>query len=406
MCGVLVVLQLHYVYQRNVPTFNGEPICDRSFPTFYGEPICNRSFPTFNGEPICDRSYSGLGITYFDVVPRRAYYDNRSINGEYCNILFVMAEVNDASVNSILACELNECLSNNVRVLKEDTDWVREHHPIHTHGVLLVQCLGFPMSSILNGSIVKLIYKNKNDSCVSRVETEKTLILKNSTHQSLPTRGKGSIVVCTAMYDHPPLFDEWLKYQKAIGIDMVHLNVHSSFAKNATSVYPFLGEALKSGFVYMEEWEDFIGDRVFYYSQVMKYQDCGMRYIGVFEYGLFCDYDDFFNPMHPHHKNIKYYLKKFFSDINVGTLLFRWRQFQCKIDEAKVKDQVDGNMTKALSGYDSFYDQPSKCVHRLSALVLVHIHNSQILLPGYTRRYCDNDIAYMAHSKLPYRKMC
>ena len=78
MCCVLVVLQLHYVYQRNVPTFNGEL-------------ISNRSFPTFNGEPICDRSYSGLGSTYFDVVPRRAYYNSRSINGEYCNVLYVMA---------------------------------------------------------------------------------------------------------------------------------------------------------------------------------------------------------------------------------------------------------------------------------------------------------------------------
>ena len=395
---MLVVLHL---YQRNVPTFNRELISNRLFPTFNCELISNRSFPTFNGEPICDRSYSGLDSTCFDVVPRRAYYDNRSINGKPRNILFVMAEVNDASVDSILACELNECLSNNIRVLKEDTGWVRKHRPIHTHGIILVQCLGFPMSSILNGSIVKLLYKNKNDSYVSRVETEKALILKNSTHQSLPTRGKGSIVVCTAMYKHPPLLDEWLKYQKAIGIDMVHLNVHSSFAKNATFIYPFLREALKSGFVYMEEWEDFIGDRVFYYSQVMKYQDCGMRYIGVFEYGLFCDYDDFFNPMHPHHKNIKYYLKKFFSDTNLGTLLFRWRQFKCKIDEAKVKDQVDGNMTKALSGYDSAWlDTAPKCVHRLSALVLVQIHNSQILLPGYTRRYCNRNIAYMAHSQL------
>ena len=36
------------------------------------------------------------------------------------------------------------------------------------------------------------------------------------------TRGKGSVVVCSTMFDHPPKFNEWLKYQKAIGADMVH----------------------------------------------------------------------------------------------------------------------------------------------------------------------------------------
>ena len=77
------------------------------------------------------------------------------------------------------------------------------------------------MWSILNGSIYKLKQKI-NDSCVSHVETEKVLILKSSTYQSLPTRGKVSIVVCTAMYYHPPLFDEWLKYQKTNFINLMH----------------------------------------------------------------------------------------------------------------------------------------------------------------------------------------
>ena len=69
---------------------------------------------------------------------------------------------------------------------------------------------------------------------------------------------KGSVVVCTALFGQPPYFNEWLKYQRAIGIDRVHLNVEASFARNATQSYPYLKEALSTGFASMEVWNNYM----------------------------------------------------------------------------------------------------------------------------------------------------
>lgn len=121
---------------------------------------------------------------------------------------------------------------------------------------------------------------------------------------SLPSRGKGSIVVCATLYGHPPRFDEWLKYQKTLGVDMVHLSVETSFYHE---IYPSLKEFLDSGFVKIEIWKDIVGERLFYHGQ--NYQDCIFRHMGI---GLLCDYDDFFIPLVPTHKDIHYYLDKFF----------------------------------------------------------------------------------------------
>ena len=158
-----------------------------------------------------------------------------------------------------------------------------------------------PRNLIRNGTYVNIIYKTTNDMCdYSRVESEKPLIVNTQdgwTVDKVPSKGRHSVVVCTAVFGHPPRFNEWLKYQKTLGVDLVHLAAHPSFFKNATSVYPFLQEALDSGFVRIEVYDDFMGNKVFYYSQLLKYQDCAMQYAGMFEYGIFCDYDDFLNPV-------------------------------------------------------------------------------------------------------------
>ena len=52
----------------------------------------------------------------------------------------------------------------------------------------------------------------------------------------------------------------------------MHLNVDESFSNNATIIYPFLAEGLKSGFVVMEVWNKYT-DNAFYYSQAFKIDD-------------------------------------------------------------------------------------------------------------------------------------
>ena len=370
-------------------------------PTISGRAISveTSTIPESKYKPICNRSYSKGD---FDVVPRRAYHDTRLAR----NIIKVLVKVHDAFVSTILACEINGYQSKSVAIKKQNLAWVRKHRPGHTHCVVIVLCQGLPQHSIRNHSIIELIYEKKNDTCYSRVRTEQPMNMLNPKGSSQFTRGKGSVVVCSTVFDHPPRFNEWLKYQKAIGADMVHLNVHPSFFENATVIYPYIEEAINSGFLVMEEWKDILGNRMYRYGQFLKYQDCAFRYVGVFEYGVFCDYDDFFTPLIPEHKDIHYYVRKLFSSNNVGTVRVPWQQYLCKPIEEVYKKLPDGNLTKSLSGYDSYRRSQPKSIHRLFALEMVGIHESERLLPGFNKTFGDPKLANFAHIRKNYKKDC
>ncbi len=315
------------------------------------------------------------------VVPRRVYYDNRLENGKPRNAVIILAEVHDDAVKTIRACELNGHIAQSFTIVKENATWVRTHYPKFTHLVLVIECMGLPQDSIFNGSLARLIYKLENESNYSRVESEQPLFLGDVALTQSPAKGNGSIVLCVALYHHPDRLDEWLRYHKHLGVEGIYVQADTSFSENATHIYPYLND-----------------NRNFYFSQLIKYQACVYRHIGVFEYGLFLDYDDFFNPIIPNQKNIHYYFSKFFSN-NVGSVCMQWRQMECRPIEKQIKDIPHGNLTSILSGYSSKWRTEKKCAHRLNAAVSVEVHNVQKRLPGYRRSYHDGKSAYVAHNR-------
>jgi hypothetical protein len=330
------------------------------------------------------------------VVPRRVYYDNRPValkSRVRRRVVIILAEVHDHARKTILACELNGSLSKSLEVLEDQTSWVRHHHPGYTHSTLVIQCAGLPQHAIFNGSIAKVIYKKKRDNYYSRVESEKPLFLHVRSHNPIPKKG---IVMCTTMYSHPDTFDQWLKYAKYIGVDRVHVNAHRSFANMSVQFYPYFNESLNAGFVQMDVWLDIVGRRNFYHSQVLKYQDCLYRHIGVFKYGLFLDYDDFFNPMIANRTDIHYYLSKFFPSGTIGSVYIPWRQMKCA---PRKKDAPNGNLTSILTGYESKVRVEKKCIHRLNAVQFVVVHHTLKLLEGYIYSYHTFGSAYVAHNR-------
>ena len=331
------------------------------------------------------------------IIPRRAYLDNRIHLGKQRNVVLILAQVHDEAVNSVVACELNGFFSESVSVIKENTWWVRKFRPGYTHCTLVIECLGLPSKSIVNGSVPKLIYKKSGEDYYSFVASEKPLILRSVT--STPARGKGSVVVCTTMFGHPENFNHWLKYQKTIGVDSVHLNTDPTFFDNATVLYPFLKESLNNGFVSIEVWNDVVNKRVFYYEQVTKYQDCVFRHINIFEYMFIYDCDDYFNPLVSSEKNVHYYLDQYFSSSNVGTVYIQWWTMECKPVEEKLKTLQDGNLTSILSGYRYSKRTEAKCAHRVDALKFVLVHDPQSSLFGYTSIRGKDALAYVAHNR-------
>ena len=334
------------------------------------------------------------------VIPRRAYFDDRIVDGEPRNIVVILAEVHDEAffMKSICACEVNGKRSKKVRVIHEGsfTGWVRANHG-RTHRLLMVECLGFDLPSITNGSTTRLIYLKDGEKNYSRVETEKPLVLRDK-----GVFKNNSVFVCATLYDHPGRLHDWLRYQKTLGVDLVHLNVDISFSENAAKIYPFLNESLHNGFVKMEVWRDIVGKGMFYKGQITKYMDCLYRYIGIFEYGLFYDVDDFFNPVLEDHWDLKYYTSRLFANPKIGSVCFAWHQMQCAPDESLHNTLRDGNLTSVLSGYKlkPQLRNVRKCAHRLDAIVYVLIHGAERRFSGYGYRIANESLAYVAHNHI------
>ena len=68
--------------------------------------------------------------------------------------------------------------------------------------------------------------------------------------------------------------------------------------------YPFLLESIQNGFVQYDIWNNIVGSRMYNRGQILKYQNCLYRYLGVFEFGMFYNVDDFFIPRLLGHKDI------------------------------------------------------------------------------------------------------
>ena len=254
-----------------------------------------------------------------------------------------------------------------------------------------------PHSAVFNRSIAYIVYKEQKTKALVRVQVEHFLVFNNMDNNPTPLRGNNSIVQCTCLFDHPPRFNEWLIYQKTLGFDRVHLNVDKSFADNATTIYPLLAEGLKNGFVVMEVWSKSI-DTIFYHSQLVKIEDCVMRYRGLFDYAFVLDYDDFITPLIPEHKDIHYYVKEMFPDHSIGSAALQWVDLRGVLDLVSFSQLKDVNVTKTLKSVRSIAIPAGKSAYRLSAILMPSVHIARLLLPSYKVNHVNGKtLLYIAH---------
>ena len=350
----------------------------------------NTSSSVFGAENTHSTTISNFNFNYTGVegFPRKVYYDNRTVLTTGRNTVCILAEITNRVLrnNSIVACEMNGHKTKQVKVYEDFTaKWIRTRKKAVKYFFAFIKCAGFSYDIIRNHSIPKVIYKSRNGSLIP-VPTEHPLIVfPEPIHNNftLESGREKSIVICTTMYGHPPRFNEWLKYQKTIRVNRVHLNVERNFVENATQVYPFLGEALKSGFVTMEVWEYRI-KTVYYYSHSIKIQDCVMRHRGIFYYAFVQDSDDLFTPMVPNQVDIHYYLDRLFVNGNLGCVIIHWKTYNCKPNPDLLKEIKDGNVTKSVNLNSFKMHKYGKAISRLDGVDIVSVHTVPILIHNYT----------------------
>lgn len=330
--------------------------------------------------------YLTLRSVYHD--PRRRY----NYNGAYV----FMIEVAKPLLNGhlIVGCGVGGHTSSTFKVHPLNINgWVGKYldeRPGITHTMATIDCFNLP-SKIANGSSATIRYRTTRGGAVLDVTSERPLALSHAT-----AKRPHKIAACLAVaYGRPPFLDNWLRYQKSIGVSHVHVIAEPSFVSEGGLRETFVADSVRNGFVSVDIWEPHLasGVHIHYHSQLLAYHDCIYRFSPLSEYMYFSDQDDFFVPLAPNALSLEYYVDRW---CHRGSCAFDWVEMypECGMH---ISERPDGNLTALLLSPRQKTTPFKKCVHRLSAAVEVGIHDARELVPGFEAVEVPAREGYVAH---------
>ena len=374
----------------------------------YSGPIC--SVPLLNDVPsipalnLSVLLVSPESLTTKDLIIRSVYLDSRPRGGHDSACVF-MAEIHKhvLAKKSIVSCTVGSTSTTDfkVRVVK-NSYWVHKNHPECKHEQVMIDCFDV---SAENGSRAYISFKQFNSTTVVVVESERPLFIP-APH--VPPRNNKTVTVmaCALIYGTPPVLDNWLRYQKTIGVDHVYLIAEKSFGDAGNLERSPLKEMIRGGYISVEIWTPYLtAFEIFYHSQMLGYEDCIYRFQGTYDYAFTYDPDLFFVPLVIGELSIQYYAERLCSK---GSCTFR--QIQYFLDCGVSKVGADGNVTAHLLSKKYFNRHEGRGLHKLHASVDVGIHSALKLRPGYVMKSVPASLAYVAHispgyaEKLPGRE--
>ena len=329
-----------------------------------------------------------------DVIVRSVYFDDRR-RSNHDNSSVFMLEVKESIVDQklIVGCGAGEQVTQQLDVrLCGVYEWINEKFPNLTHYEVMIDC--FDLSAD-NGSDAFIVYKPNVASPETAIYSEHQIMMPAELPQLSTQSYPFTIISCVHVFDHPPWFNEWLQYQRAIGIDHVHIIADRSFDRAGGFQNVYLKQAIENGYVSIDVWEDWLNlSEVYYHSQTLAYEDCVYRFRGTYDYALMVDTDDFFIPRVPGQKDLHYYVKYWCK--HSGSCKFPWIEYypDCGL---KHKVDVNGNVTDALSSSMKSTQKVRKSLHKLSAIVDTGVHHAWKLMKGYVTRVVPAEKAYIAH---------
>ena len=349
-----------------------------------------------------------------DVIIRSAYLDDRPRNGHDKIGVFLVA-VKQLIIESklITGCGVGEEVSSNfkVRFLEENRlmhEWLYVHSrlPHFAYEEYILECYDVPMT---NRSKAFVLFKTSNHSQIHMATSEFPLMFPAPRVQP---NGQGkydfSVVTCTEAHNKKVAWlREFVRYQKTIGVDHIHINILDTFV-NDGGLDTLLkdsqvAEGVANGYVTMTVWTDMIetSGKVYSYSAILRKLDCIYRFRGTYDYAFLLDSDDFFNPL----IHGKHYLKDYVQnwcrgDKSAGSCYFNWYYYypdDCGLKEGPAED---GNLTRLLKSYKRWSNKHFKSVHLISAVLDAGYHHANCnncLLPGYRAVHIDPRYAFVAH---------
>ena len=341
-----------------------------------------------------------------NMIVRAVFLDDRPRYGHQRVAVFLV-EMRKTIIEKslIVGCTVGRHNGRSFRIFQlSQNTWLHKDHPDLTHDFVLLECYGLP--SVDNGSVAFITYKTlasgcnsaEKHSCTISVQSERPFYI--SAPYKPPTDGRKynfKIAVCLAVvFARPPWLKEWLQYQKAIGIDHIHMIADDSFEKAGGFRSWYLKQAIQEGFLSTDIWHMWLnGSQVWYHSQGLAYQDCVYRFRNQYDYLFVLDTDDFFVPAVSGEPKLPYYIQKY--SCYKGTYTFQWMHFY---PDCGMKGEVpkDGNITKQLVSNRYWHRPVQKSLHYLPDTLDVDVHSRGYTLQYY-RIYIPRKIAYVAHMR-------
>ena len=355
-----------------------------------------------------------------DLVVHTAYYDNRARNG-YCNSTVIFVVVKRALFDSKLVVG---CGVGNVQAEKFLVRFVAEDIALHNWSAgpgpfkyveIAVECYDLPAN---NGDRVFVTYKTTINSTIELVvESEYPLVVPSP---RIKPKGKHNFTVltCTKVHDKGVNYlEEFIRYQKTIGVDHVHISILDTFIKDGgfqdhLLKEPFFRQVAEDGYVTFSVWKEWydeqINKEIYLHSEILRKLDCIYRFRGTYDYAFPLDTDDFFVPRVPGMTDLKDYIGNYCYQKPAASCKFKWITYYPEICGMNGATGKDGNVTRKLKSYKANLTFNLKSVHRTNVLVDSTFHSAECdgcLMPGYKAVAVPSNIAYMAHNRLTKQKL-
>ena len=346
------------------------------------------------------------------LIVHSVHFDNRARNG-HDNVTVFLVGANKTIFDSkwIVGCAAGSKVASNFTAHLTITginvnNWLGPQH--FPYKEIIVECYDLP---VMEGSPAYVMYKTAADSPVHSAESEHPVYFPAP--RVKPTGEHNfTVVTCVKVNDKGATWlPEFVRYQRTIGVDHVHIMMLDTFIKDggldkAHLADSYLAQATSEGFVSYNMWIDwYLKNEVFVHSENLRKLDCLYRFRGTYDYAFSLDTDDFFTPRIPGQTNVKDYILKWCYGNSIGSCTFNWIYYfpdKCGVIDNKRPD--DGNVTKKLRSFaNSSRAKHYKSVHLMSALVDASAHEALCkwcLMPGYRVVNVPPHIAYMAHLRM------
>ena len=334
-----------------------------------------------------------------NLIVRAAYYDPRPRNGHINTTVFLI-EVHKHLLGkgSIVRCGVGNKVTTNLTIrLEINNFWVRKAFPLLTYDVAMVDCFDLPVKAGLKAFLWYTSNQaNMSNTDLIRVESEYPLFVPapKITHNEEDIK----IVTCVGpVRDLPPYFNEFVRYQKYLGVDHIYMIGEDSFIrKGGFQSDEYLLRALHEGYISFTFWHRWLNEKHMYlHSEMLVNQDCIYRFQGTYDYAFILDTDEYFIPLLPNTKTLDYYVKNYCHFD--GACVFKRIEFypDCGVQWERLGQH--GNVTNILVSHASKQLTETKTIHRVSALLDAGTHEALQLLDGYRPKHIPHSVAYVAH---------